>query len=69
MGLDLDRLRADTPGSSHRVHLNNAGAALMPQPVLDAMIGYLRREGESAAMRRRPRPRRAWRRSMAAWPD
>ena len=46
MGLDLDRLRADTPGSSHRVHLNNAGAALMPQPVLDAMIGYLRREGE-----------------------
>ena len=28
------------------MHLNNAGAALMPQPVLDAMIGYLRREGE-----------------------
>ena len=38
MGLDLDRLRADTPGSAHRVHLNNAGAALMPQPVLDAML-------------------------------
>ena len=46
MGLDLDRLRADTPGSAHRAHLNNAGAALMPQPVLDAMVGHLRREAE-----------------------
>ena len=28
----------------HRAHLNNAGAALMPAPVLDAMTGYLERE-------------------------
>jgi cysteine desulfurase/selenocysteine lyase len=44
--LDLSRLRADTPGVAHRVHLNNAGSGLMPQPVLDVMTDYLRREGE-----------------------
>lgn len=44
--LDLDRLRAETPGVRHCAHLNNAGAALMPLPVLDAMTGYLRREAE-----------------------
>jgi selenocysteine lyase/cysteine desulfurase len=46
MGIDLQRVRADTIGVSHRVHLNNAGAALMPTPVLDAMTDYLRREAE-----------------------
>ena len=45
-GLDLGRLRADTPGVAHRVHLDNAGAGLMPRPVLDAVIAYLRREAE-----------------------
>jgi len=44
MALDLERLRADTPGAATRVHLNNAGAALMPTPVVDAMIAHLRRE-------------------------
>lgn len=44
--IDLAAVRADTPGIEHRIHLNNAGAALMPSPVLDAMAGYLRREGE-----------------------
>ena len=39
--MDLTRLRADTPGCAHRVHLNNAGASLMPQPVLDAVLGHL----------------------------
>jgi selenocysteine lyase/cysteine desulfurase len=38
--------RAETPGCAHRNHLNNAGAALMPQPVLDAVLGHLRREAE-----------------------
>ncbi|TBY77958.1 aminotransferase class V-fold PLP-dependent enzyme [Rhizobium leguminosarum] len=44
--LDLLRLRADTPGTKDRNHLNNAGAALMPSPVIEAVVGYLRREGE-----------------------
>jgi selenocysteine lyase/cysteine desulfurase len=44
--LDLLRLRADTPGTKNRNHLNNAGAALMPSAVIDAVTGYLNREGE-----------------------
>ncbi len=35
-----------TPGCVHRVHLNNAGAALLAQPTLDAMTGHLRLEAE-----------------------
>ncbi|HEV2751324.1 MAG TPA: aminotransferase class V-fold PLP-dependent enzyme [Gemmatimonadales bacterium] len=40
----LDRWRRDTPGCRERIHLNNAGAALMPQPVLDALTRHLERE-------------------------
>src|SRR5690606_26640215 len=43
---DLDALRADTPGTRHGVHLNNAGAALMPLPVLRAVHEHLDREAE-----------------------
>lgn len=42
----LARWRADTPGTAVRVHLNNAGASLMPIPVLEAVTGHLRREAE-----------------------
>jgi len=42
--LDIDALRADTPGCAHRVHLNNAGAALMPEPVLKACRDHLAKE-------------------------
>ena len=42
----LARWRAETPGCAHRNHLNNAGAALMPQRVLDAMVGHLRLEAD-----------------------
>lgn len=43
---EIARLRADTPGTRNRIHLNNAGAALMPSPVVDAVTGYIAREAE-----------------------
>jgi len=46
MGMNLAALRAQTPGCAGRIHLNNAGAALMAQPTLDAMTTHLRREAE-----------------------
>lgn len=42
--LDVSALRSDTPGLRHRVHLNNAGASLMPQPVVDAVTGHIELE-------------------------
>jgi selenocysteine lyase/cysteine desulfurase len=43
---DLSALRADTTGVQHVVHLNNAGAALMPAPVVDTITGYIALEAE-----------------------
>lgn len=43
--LDVARLRAETPGcQSDIIHLNNAGAALMPAAVLRALQDHLQRE-------------------------
>ena len=42
----LAKWRRDTPGTDHRVHLNNAGAALMPHPVIDACKSHLDLESE-----------------------
>lgn len=42
--MDVAALRAMTPGCAHRVHLNNAGAALMSQTTLDAMTAHLELE-------------------------
>ncbi len=42
----LRRWRQDTPGCEGRIHLNNAGASLMPRPVLDAMHRHLDLESE-----------------------
>lgn len=44
--MDLLKARAETPGVSHVLHLNNAGAALMPRPVLDVTIGHLALEAQ-----------------------
>jgi len=42
----LDRWRAETPGCDRRIHFNNAGAGLMPLPVVRAVQDHLRLEAE-----------------------
>lgn len=44
--MDLTRWRSDTPGCESIVHLNNAGAALVPLPVREAILTHLALEEE-----------------------
>ena len=44
--MDIDRIRADTPATSRLAYLHNAGAALMPAPVVEAMKRHLDLESE-----------------------
>jgi selenocysteine lyase/cysteine desulfurase len=43
---ELERWRADTPACTRLVHLNNAGAALVPRPVQSVILDYLALEQE-----------------------
>ncbi len=43
---DVDRARGDTMGVANVAHLNNAGAALPPTQVTDAVVAHLHREAE-----------------------
>lgn len=56
---EVDRARRETPGAARVAHLNNAGSALPPAPVTDAVIEHLRLESETggyeAADAARPR--------------
>ncbi len=42
--IDIEAQRAMTPGCTNRIHLNNAGAALMNSVTIAAMTDYLQRE-------------------------
>ena len=44
--IDVEALRADTPGCANVTHLNNAGSALQPAIVTDTVVAHLRREEE-----------------------
>ncbi len=46
MSIDLARARQDTPACERLLHFNNAGAALMPQVVADAVVSHIRLEEE-----------------------
>lgn len=39
--IDLEAVRADTPGVADCIHFNNAGAGLMPLPVIEAVKDHL----------------------------
>ena len=47
MPIDIGRARRDTPAASQVLHFNNAGAALMPAPVLQAQLRHLQLEAET----------------------
>ena len=46
MPIDVEQARRDTPAASQILHFNNAGAALMPTPVLQAQLRHLQLEAE-----------------------
>lgn len=46
MTFNLQHARLDTPACENLIHFNNAGAALMPQKVLDALLSHLNLEAQ-----------------------
>lgn len=46
MIFDVAKARRETPGAEKTLHFNNAGAALMPQAVLDAVVSHLQLEAK-----------------------
>src|SRR5438046_8733873 len=44
MHFDIAAARRDTPGCDNVLHFNNAGASLMPNPVLNALVNHLQLE-------------------------
>ena len=42
--MNIDQIRNETPNCRGKIFLNSAGASLMPKPVVDAVIEYLKEE-------------------------
>jgi len=40
MTIDIEKIRAETPGVEHGIHMIACGSALMPKPVVDAIIEH-----------------------------
>jgi cysteine desulfurase / selenocysteine lyase len=49
--IDLDAVRADTPGCQDLIFLDSAGSSMPPAPVLDEVQAHLRREAEIGGYR------------------
>lgn len=60
MPIDISEARRLTPGCSHVLHFNNAGAGLMPAPVLDAIKGHLDLEAQSGGYEAAARTQVLW---------
>ena len=44
--MDWEKARRETPGCKNVLHFNNAGAALMPEIVINAMTDHIKLESE-----------------------
>ena len=45
--MNVDALRAETPGCAELVHFNNAGTSLPPKPVVDAQVAWIEEEARA----------------------